>query len=96
MNATFVPFTAQTRMSGVNLDGRQDSEGRRGCHRAYVTDSGAQFSGDPDDGGPYREGRATRGCAERRDPRGHSSSRTSSRAHQGAFAELRRMASRQS
>ena len=28
-DATFVPFTAQTRMSGVDLDGRADPQGRR-------------------------------------------------------------------
>ena len=27
--ATFVPFTAQTRMSGVDFDGRRDPQGRR-------------------------------------------------------------------
>ena len=28
-DAQFIPFSAQTRMSGVDLDGRQDSQGRR-------------------------------------------------------------------
>ena len=33
LGATFVPFTAQTRMSGVDLDGRADPQGRRRRHR---------------------------------------------------------------
>ena len=31
--ATFIPFTAQTRMSGVDLDGRADPQGRGGRRR---------------------------------------------------------------
>ena len=33
LGATFVPFTAQTRMSGVDLDGRADPQGRGRRHR---------------------------------------------------------------
>ena len=33
---TFVPFTAQTRMSGVDLDGREIRKGRAGRHRASL------------------------------------------------------------
>ncbi len=33
LGATFVPFTAQTRMSGVDLGGRADPQGRGGRHR---------------------------------------------------------------
>jgi len=40
MNATFVPFTAQTRMSGVNLDGRQIRKGAADAIEAYVTGLG--------------------------------------------------------
>ncbi len=36
MGATFVPFTAQTRMSGVNLDGRQIRKGAADAIEAYV------------------------------------------------------------
>ncbi len=36
MGATFVPFSAQTRMSGVNLDGRQIRKGAADAIEAYV------------------------------------------------------------
>jgi K+-transporting ATPase ATPase B chain len=36
MGATFVPFTAQTRMSGVNLNGRQIRKGASDAIEAYV------------------------------------------------------------
>ena len=32
----FIPFTAQTRMSGVNLDGREIRKGAVGCDRANI------------------------------------------------------------
>jgi K+-transporting ATPase ATPase B chain len=35
--AEFVPFTAQTRMSGINLDGRQVRKGAASAVRAWVT-----------------------------------------------------------
>jgi K+-transporting ATPase ATPase B chain len=44
MGATFIPFTAQTRMSGVNLDGRQIRKGSAEAIEAYVTSQGGQFS----------------------------------------------------
>ena len=44
MGATFVPFTAQTRMSGVNLDGRQIRKGSADAVEAYVTSQGGHFS----------------------------------------------------
>ena len=34
LGATFVPFSAHTRMSGVNLEGRQVRKGVAGCHSA--------------------------------------------------------------
>ncbi len=40
-NAEFVPFTAQTRMSGVNLDGQEYRKGAADSVRAYV---GGKFS----------------------------------------------------
>jgi len=36
LNATFVPFSAQTRMSGVNIDGRQIRKGSVDAMRAHV------------------------------------------------------------
>ncbi len=32
LHATFVPFTAQTRMSGINIDNRMIRKGSGGCH----------------------------------------------------------------
>jgi K+-transporting ATPase ATPase B chain len=43
MGATFVPFTAQTRMSGVNLDGRQIRKGAADAIEAYVKGLGGEF-----------------------------------------------------
>jgi K+-transporting ATPase ATPase B chain len=44
MGATFIPFSAQTRMSGVNLDGREIRKGSADSVEAYVTSQGGQFS----------------------------------------------------
>ena len=44
MSATFIPFTAQTRMSGVNLDGRQIRKGSSDAIENYVTSHGGHFS----------------------------------------------------
>ena len=44
-NAEFVPFTAQTRMSGVNLDGQQYRKGAADSVRAFV---GGQFPAEVD------------------------------------------------
>jgi K+-transporting ATPase ATPase B chain len=47
LGATFVPFTAQTRMSGVNLaDGRQIRKGAADAVEAYVQKSGGLFPKD--------------------------------------------------
>jgi len=43
LGATFVPFTAQTRMSGVNLNGRQIRKGAADAVEAYVRAQGGQF-----------------------------------------------------
>jgi potassium-transporting ATPase ATP-binding subunit len=40
LGATFLPFTAQTRMSGVNFDGRQIRKGADDAVAAYVTQLG--------------------------------------------------------
>jgi K+-transporting ATPase ATPase B chain len=43
LGATFIPFTAQTRMSGVNLDGRQIRKGAADAIQAYVEQYNGQF-----------------------------------------------------
>jgi K+-transporting ATPase ATPase B chain len=43
LNATFVPFSAQTRMSGVNLGERQLRKGAADAIRKYVTGLGRPF-----------------------------------------------------
>ncbi len=43
LGATFVPFSAQTRMSGVNLNGRQVRKGAADAIEAHVTRLGGQF-----------------------------------------------------
>ncbi len=43
LGATFVPFTAQTRMSGVNLDGRQIRKGAADAIEEYVQSRGGKF-----------------------------------------------------
>ncbi len=43
MGAHFVPFTAQTRMSGVNMEGREIRKGAADAVEAYVASKGGQF-----------------------------------------------------
>lgn len=43
LRATFIPFTAQTRMSGVNMDGRQIRKGAAEAIETYVQQMGGQF-----------------------------------------------------
>ncbi len=43
MKAEFVPFSAQTRMSGVNLDGRQIRKGAADAIERYVEDQGGRL-----------------------------------------------------
>jgi K+-transporting ATPase ATPase B chain len=43
LKATFVPFTAQTRMSGVDLDGREVRKGAADAIDAYVRAKGGSF-----------------------------------------------------
>lgn len=43
LGATFVPFTAQTRMSGVNINGHQIRKGAADAIQAYVTQQGGTF-----------------------------------------------------
>lgn len=44
LGATFIPFTAQTRMSGVDLNGRHIRKGASDAVKAYVEQEGGQFS----------------------------------------------------
>jgi K+-transporting ATPase ATPase B chain len=44
LGATFIPFTAQTSMSGVDLNGREIRKGSDGAIEAYVTERGGHFS----------------------------------------------------
>src|SRR5262245_42046938 len=46
LGATFVPFTAQTRMSGVNLNGRQVRKGAAEAIEAHVKRLGGAFPAD--------------------------------------------------
>ena len=43
LGAVFVPFTARTRMSGVDLDGRQIRKGAADSIEAYITSLGGSF-----------------------------------------------------
>ena len=42
-NATFIPFTAETRMSGANIDGRNIRKGAASAIKRYIEDQGGQF-----------------------------------------------------
>ncbi|SFK88546.1 K+-transporting ATPase ATPase B chain [Amycolatopsis sacchari] len=44
----FVPFTAQTRMSGIDLPGRQIRKGAAGAVRAWVREQGGDFPDEAD------------------------------------------------
>ena len=44
LGAAFIPFTAQTRMSGVNLNGREIRKGSADTIEVYVTAHGGHFS----------------------------------------------------
>ena len=94
LGATFVPFTAQTRMSGVDLDGREIRKGAADAVEAFVSRSGAVAARR----GRRRRCRTSPSRAARRwwSPTAagcsaSSSSRTSSRAASGALPDLRRM-----
>ncbi|MDJ0341537.1 potassium-transporting ATPase subunit KdpB [Streptomyces sp. H10-C2] len=45
-HAEFVPFTAQTRMSGVDVDGRKVRKGAASAVTAWVTERGGRVDGD--------------------------------------------------
>jgi potassium-transporting ATPase ATP-binding subunit len=51
LGATFVPFSAQSRMSGVNLAGREVRKGAADAIRAYVTEKGGRFPDEVSTGG---------------------------------------------
>ena len=44
LGATFMPFTAHTSMSGVNLNGREIRKGSDGAIETYVREQGGHFS----------------------------------------------------
>jgi len=46
LGATFIPFSAQTRMSGVNLGERQIRKGAADTLRQYIETNGGNFPGD--------------------------------------------------
>ena len=46
IGAEFVPFTAQTRMSGVNLDGREIRKGAADAVENYIKEQGGRFPPD--------------------------------------------------
>src|SRR4029453_11601939 len=46
LGATFVAFTAQTRMSGVNLNGRQIRKGAADAIEAHIQSAGGQLATD--------------------------------------------------
>lgn len=43
LGAEFIPFTAQTRMSGVNVEGRQIRKGAAAAVESYVVERGGKF-----------------------------------------------------
>ncbi|BFL45541.1 potassium-transporting ATPase subunit KdpB [Lactonifactor longoviformis] len=49
MNMTFVPFTAATRMSGVDYDGNEIRKGAADAVKQYVTDKGGIYSEECDE-----------------------------------------------
>ena len=46
LKATFIPFTAQTRMSGVDMDGREIRKGAADAVEKYVQSNGGEFPED--------------------------------------------------
>ena len=84
LGATFVPFTAQTRMSGVDLDGRADPQGRGRRDRSATSTSTAARCPPRCARSGRRRRQAGRDAARRRRRQracsASSSSRTSSRA----------------
>ena len=82
LEATFIPFTAQTRMSGVNLNGRQIRKGAADAIEAYVARLGGRISTEIHGRRHRREGggdatrRGRRGKGARGDPaQGHRQGR---------------------
>ena len=49
LNMEFVPFTAKTRMSGVNFNGNEIRKGAADAVKAYVTEKGGIYSKECDD-----------------------------------------------
>ena len=87
LGATFVPFTAHTRMSGVDMNGRQVRKGAADAIEAHVKQLGGSVPAEVRSaGGHDRQGRRhpARGGRRREGARRRSSSRTSSRAASGS------------
>ena len=87
MGAKFVPFSAQTRMSGVDLNGREIRKGAAEAIEAYVKRLGGSvpasrpdtwWTASPSPAAPRSSSPTARRCS------GWSSSRTSSRAGSGS------------
>lgn len=49
LQATFIPFTAETRMSGANLPGRQIRKGAASAIERYIKEQGGVFSNEVDE-----------------------------------------------
>ena len=88
LGATFVPFSAQTRMSGVNFQSREIRKGAADAIRNYVTGNGGKYPGRGGNRGQQHRaarqhaagGRRRRARARRHRVEGHRE-----RRHQGAL-----------
>ncbi len=92
--AVFVPFTAQTRMSGVNLNGFEIRKGAADAIANYIRQNGGELpQGDAGDGRPHRQQRQHSAGGSGEAPGGAGSDRTQ-RHRQGRHARTLRSASR--
>ena len=94
---TFVPFTATTRMSGLDIDGRQIRKGAAEAVKAWAIAQGATVPDGPRPaGGPDLPGRLhpADGGRRSRDPRRHRAEGRGEGGHRGAVRrDARRWAS---
>jgi K+-transporting ATPase ATPase B chain len=87
LHATFVPFTAQTRMSGINIDQRMIRKGSVDAIRRHVEANGGHFPADVDkqvEEVPAR-GHAAGGRRRRTRAGDYFAERYRQRRHQRAF-----------
>ena len=93
IGAKFVPFTAQTRMSGVNLDGREIRKGAADAVENYVNRQGGHFPADVahDRRGDRQAGGTPLVVAEAQGARGHRLKDIVKGGIKERFAEMRRM-----